>query len=187
MVGDIRGPLPLPGRLLPGGQLAMCGPNDRTLAPGPRAPDAGLAQSCLPLPPAPMNPLLSLEVAALAEGQEWTRRHLETLAQNQVNDWGAICPVSGVLLKYRKRQRLKLTTCAGVITLKTTRGFSSALGRWINPTREHCGLKPRQRISPELQSRLAFNATVTGSYEKAAATAQRWGTRISDDTVHSVV
>ena len=49
------------------------------------------------------------------------------------------------------------------------------------------GLKPRQRISPELQSRLAFNATATGSYEKAAATATRWGTPVSDDTVHAVV
>lgn len=134
-----------------------------------------------------MNPLLSLEVAVLAEGQEWTRRRLETRAQNQVNDWGALCPVSGLVLKYRKRQRLQITTCVGVITLKTTRGFSTALGRWINPTRERYGLKPRQRISPELQSRLAFNATVTGSYEKAAATAERWGTRISDDTAHAVV
>jgi hypothetical protein len=134
-----------------------------------------------------MNPLLSLEVAVLAEGREWTCRRLETQAQHQVDNWGATCPISGLVLKYRKRQRLKITTCAGVITLKTTRGFSTALGRWINPARERYGLKPRQRISPELQSRLAFNATVTGSYEKAAATAERWGTRISDDTVHAVV
>jgi hypothetical protein len=134
-----------------------------------------------------MNPLLNLEVEALAEGQEWTRRHLETRAQNEVNRWSAICPVSGLVLKYRKKQRLKLTTCAGVITLKTTRGFSPALGRWINPTRERWGLKPRQRVSPELQSRLAFNATMAGSYEKAAATARRWGTAISDDTIHAVV
>jgi hypothetical protein len=134
-----------------------------------------------------MNPLLNLEVQALAEGQEWTRRHLETRAQSEINRWSAICPVSGLVLKYRKKQRLKLSTCAGVITLKTVRGFSTALGRWMNPTRERWGLKARQRISPELQSRLAFNATVTGSYEKAAATARRWGTPISDDTVHAVV
>ena len=134
-----------------------------------------------------MNPLLSLEMQVLAEGQEWTRRRLETLAQNEINQWSAICPVSGLVLKYRKKQRLKLTTCAGVITLKTIRGFSTAQGCWINPTRQHWGLKPRQRISPELQSRLVFNATMTGSYEKAAATAARWGTAISDDTVHTVV
>jgi hypothetical protein len=134
-----------------------------------------------------MNPLLTLETQVLAEGQEWTRRRLETLAQNEINQWSAVCPASGLVLKYRKKQRLKLTTCAGVITLKTIRGYSTALGRWINPTRERWGLKPRQRISPELQSRLAFNATIAGSYEKAAATARRWGTAISDDTVHAVV
>jgi hypothetical protein len=134
-----------------------------------------------------MNPLLTLELAVLEEGREWTRQRLETLAQKQVNDWGAVCPLSGLVLKYRKSQRLTIMTCAGVITLKTLRGFSTAQGRWINPARERYGLKPRQRMSPELQSRLAFNATATGSYEKAAATAGRWGTPISDDTVHAVV
>jgi Uncharacterised protein family (UPF0236) len=134
-----------------------------------------------------MNPLLSLEQSVLAEGREWTRQRLETQAQKEVNDWGGICPESGLVLKHRKKQRLKVMTCAGVIVLKTTRGFSTALGRWINPARQRWGLKARQRISPELQSRLAFNATATGSYEKAAATATRWGTPVSDDTVHAVV
>lgn len=134
-----------------------------------------------------MNPLLSLEKSVLAEGREWTRQRLEIQAQREVNDWGATCPESGLVLKYRKKQRLKVMTCSGGIVLKTTRGFSTALGRWINPARERWGLKPRQRISPELQSRLAFNATATGSYEKAAATATRWGTPVSDDTVHAVV
>ena len=134
-----------------------------------------------------MNELLSLEQSVLAEGQEWTRRRLEAQAQSEVNLWGAICPLSGTVLKYRKRQRLKIITCAGVIVLKSIRGFSSALGRWVNPARERWGLKPKQRISPELQSRLVFNATATGSFEKAAATARRWGTTISDDAVHAVV
>lgn len=134
-----------------------------------------------------MNPLLILEQSVLGEGREWTRQRLESQAQREVNHWGAICPSSGLLLKYRKRQRLKVMTCAGQIVLKTTRGFSTALGRWVNPTRERWDLKPKQRISPELQSRLVFNATATGSYEKAAATAARWGTSVSDDTVHAVV
>jgi hypothetical protein len=34
---------------------------------------------------------------------------------------------------------------------------------------------------------LGFTAVHTGSYQKAAATAQRWGTPVSDDTVHAVV
>lgn len=134
-----------------------------------------------------MNPLLSLEQSVLAEGREWTRRRLEAQAQKQIDEWGARCPRSGRLLKYRKSQRLKLTTCAGVIVLQTQRGFSDLAGGWINPARQRWGLPSRQRISPELQSRLAFNATATGSYEKAAATATRWGTPVSDDTVHAVV
>jgi hypothetical protein len=134
-----------------------------------------------------MNPLMTLELQALNEGREWTRKRLEKLAQDEINGWAMNCPQSGELLLYRKKQRLKLTTTVGVIILKTTRGYSKAQGRWINPTRERWGLKPRQRVSPELQSKLAFTATLTGSYEKAAATATRWGTQISDDTVHAVV
>ena len=134
-----------------------------------------------------MNTLMNLELQALNEGREWTRKRLEKLAQDELNGWAMNCPQSGQLLRYRKRQRLKLITTAGVIVLKTIRGYSQAQGRWINPTRQRWGLKPRQRVSPELQSKLAFNATVTGAYEKAAATATRWGTPVSDDTVHAVV
>lgn len=134
-----------------------------------------------------MNSLMSLELQALNEGREWTRKRLEKLAQDQINGWAMNCPQSGELLLHRKKQRLTLTTTAGVIILKTTRGYSKAQGRWINPTRQRWGLKPRQRVSPELQSKLAYTATVTGSYEKAAVTAARWGTKVSDDSVHTVV
>lgn len=134
-----------------------------------------------------MNELLNLETEILTEGREWTRQRLEQRAQKAVNDWGVLCPQSGELLKYRKRQRLKLMACAGTIVLNTWRGYSRALKRWVNPARERWGLKPKQRISPELQSRLGFTATVAGSYQKAAATAARWGTPMSDNTVHAVV
>jgi hypothetical protein len=134
-----------------------------------------------------MNALLQLEVGVWAEGREWTRQRLESQAQKQVNDWGALCPQSGQGLQRRKRQRLKLMTCVGTIVLKSWRGYSEALQRWVNPVRERWGLKPKQRLSPELQSRLGFTATVAGSYQKAAATASRWGTPISDNTVHAVV
>ena len=134
-----------------------------------------------------MNELLSLEVAILSEGREWIRQRLEHQAQKQIDDWGVFCPKSGELLQRRKRQRLKLLICAGTVILKTWRGYSRALKRWVNPTRERWGLQPKQRLSPELQSRLGYTATVAGSYQKAAATAKRWGTPISDNTVHAVV
>jgi len=134
-----------------------------------------------------MNPLLDLEVAALAAGQEWTRQRLEHRAQKEIDQWGTFCPLTGAGLTRRKRQRMKLMTCAGTIVLQTWRGYSTALQRWVNPTRVRWGLKPKQQISPELQSRLGHTATVAGSYEKAALTAARWGTPISDNTVHAVV
>jgi hypothetical protein len=134
-----------------------------------------------------MNPLLILEQTVLVEGQEWTRQRLVGQLQRQVDIWGSQCPQSGQALARRKRQRLKLDTCVGPVVLKSWRGYSPGLKRWLNPARERWGLKPRQRISPELQSRLGFTAVHTGSYQKAAATAQRWGTPISDDTVHAVV
>ena len=65
-----------------------------------------------------MNALLSLEVAVLAQGREWTRQQLEGQAQKQIDDWGVYCPQSGELLKCRKRQRLRVMTCVGTFTLR---------------------------------------------------------------------
>jgi len=134
-----------------------------------------------------MNPLLSLEQTILGEGREWTRRRLEAQAQKEIDQWANRCPQSGELLTYRKRQRLKLTTCVGVIVLRTWRGYSAAMGRWVNPARHRWGLQSRQRLSPELQSRLGFTATATGSYEQAARMATRWGSPVSDDAIHGCV
>jgi len=60
-----------------------------------------------------MNPLLSLEQTVLGEGREWTRQRLEAQAQKEIDRWANRCPQNGELLTYRKRQRLKLTTCRG--------------------------------------------------------------------------
>ena len=37
------------------------------------------------------------------------------------------------------------------------------------------------------EQRLAYNAAITGSYEKAAEHAKRWGAAISDDAIHALV
>ena len=134
-----------------------------------------------------MNPLLSLEQNILVQGREWTRQQLATQAQKAADEWGNLCPQSGELLQRRKRQPLKIMTCSGVIELKTWRGYSVALKRWVNPVRHRWGLAPKQRVSPELQSRLGFTATATGSYQKAAQTAARWGSPVSDDLIHALV
>ena len=53
--------------------------------------------------------------------------------------------------------------------------------------REQWGLGKWARLSPELEQRLAYNDGVTGSYEKAAKHANRWGVAISDDAIHALV
>src|SRR5439155_7173734 len=40
------------------------------------------------------------------------------------------------------------------------------------------------RISPLLEDKLAFTVTATGSYQEAAAVAQKWGTEVDDSTLH---
>jgi len=133
-----------------------------------------------------MNPFLSLEQKILVQGREWTRQQLEIQAQKAADEWGNLCPQSGELLQRRKRQTLKIMTCSGMIELKTWRGYSVALKRWVNPARHRWGLAPKQRVSPELQSRLGFTVTATGSYQKAAQTAARWGSPVSDDLIHAL-
>lgn len=134
-----------------------------------------------------MNRLKELEAEVLEEGREWTRQRLKCRMEAQAKELGAICPDSGCLLKYRKTRPLTLLSCVGEITIEATSGFSKALGRRVHPAREYWNLAPHQRISPELEDRLAYTATQTGSYQKAALLAERWGTPISDDTVHAVV
>lgn len=95
-----------------------------------------------------MNPLLDLEVATLAAGQEWTRQRLEHRAQKEVDQWGASCPQTGAGLARRKRQRLQLMTCAGTIVLQTWRGYSTALQRWVNPTRARWGAPAQTTDQP---------------------------------------
>ena len=134
-----------------------------------------------------MNPLKDLETEVLKEGREWTRQRLQSRMQAQVNELGALCPDSGCLLKYRQSRSLTLRTCVGEIMIRVTSGYSKALKRRVHPVREFWKLAPQQRISPELEDLLAFTATHTTSYQEASTVAKRWGTPISDDTLHAVV
>jgi hypothetical protein len=49
------------------------------------------------------------------------------------------------------------------------------------------GLRPKQRMSPVLEDRVAYTAVQTGSYERAAQVAQKWGTPVDDSTMHRTV
>lgn len=131
-----------------------------------------------------MNRLRQLEQEALAEGREWTRRRLEKQLQDHSDALPAVCPKTGEGLKDVRWRDLQLRTISGVINLRVRHGYSWTLGEWVCPARQVWGLKAYQRLSPELQSRLAYTASETTSYEAAAQMATRWGCPVSDGCIH---
>lgn len=52
---------------------------------------------------------------------------------------------------------------------------------------ERWGLRAYQKISPWLEEKLAFTATLAGTYAEAAALAKNWGSPVEDSTVHTLV
>jgi hypothetical protein len=134
-----------------------------------------------------MNALRELEQEVLREGQEYTRRLLESHLQERINQIGTLCPHSGLALKEVEYRSLVLTTVVGEVRLKAAYGYSTHQGAWVTPARVVWGMVAHQRISPELQARVVETAAACGSYEKAARTATLWGTPLSDDAVHAQV
>jgi len=116
--------------------------------------------------------LLEMEKEVLQEGREWTRRRLQERLQAAADAILPVCGQSGLVLKRQRQTSFTLITVSGTVSIETTRGYSSARGSWHCPVREQ---------------RLAYNAAITGSYEKAAEHAKRWGAAISDDAIHALV
>ncbi len=131
-----------------------------------------------------MNKLRQLEQDVLAEGREWTRQRLEKRLQEQSDAMPAVCPKTGEGLKDVRWRDLQLMSISGGVKLKVRHGYSPALGQWVCPVRQAWGLQPYQRLSPELESRLAYTASETTSYEAAAQMATRWGCPVSDECIH---
>src|SRR5205814_5388578 len=93
-------------------------------------------------------------------------------------------PLSGQKAKHRQSQRMRLLTGVGEIAVKVWYGLDRGRGQWGSPMRQRWGLRPHQRTSPLLEDKLAFTVTATGSYQEAAAVAQKWGTEVDDSTLH---
>lgn len=134
-----------------------------------------------------MNVLREIEQAVLAEGREWTRRRLEEKLQQAANALEPVCPQSGRPLRATRWRDLQLHTVAGRVELRVRHGYSAALDQVVCPARTAWGLAAYQRVSPELEARVCYTATAVGSYERAAALAQRWGSPVSDDLIHQHV
>jgi hypothetical protein len=134
-----------------------------------------------------MNRLQELEQQVLEEGREWTRRRLQERLQKEIDEMGAVCLQSGLMLKKQRRRSIELRTVSGVVELKAWYGYSTAQECWIYPCRQAWNLEPYQRTTPELQSRLCYTAAQVPSYETAARMAARWGSPVSDDLIHGEV
>jgi len=131
-----------------------------------------------------VNRLRELEQNVLAEGREWARQRFEKRLQDHSDALAAVCPKTGEALKDVRWRDLQLITISGVVNLRVRHGYSPALGEWVCPARHLWGLKAYQRLSPELESRLAYTASATTSYEAAAQMATRWGSPVSDGCIH---
>ena len=81
---------------------------------------------------------------------------------------------------------MHLRTAVGVIELQVLHGQDPADEHWGCPVREHWGLTQHQQLSLALEDKLAFTVTATGSYEEAAAVAEKWGTKVEDATLHAL-
>lgn len=130
--------------------------------------------------------LATIETEVLAEGREWTRTLLQQRLQAEADTLTA-CPDSGLVLKKLRFHTFTLQTVNGTITIRAPYGFSTQTQRWVCPARRHWALEDHQRLSPAFEQRLAYSATATGSYEKAAAMAACWDSQISDDAIHALV
>jgi len=134
-----------------------------------------------------MTTLREFEQGILAEGREWMRRGLERKLQAESDALPALCPRSGAKLKNLRWRPLQLRTVVGTVTVQVRHGYSAALKQWHCPAREAWGLAAYQRLSPELEARLAYTATETGSYEAAAKMAATWDSPVSAGCIHQHV
>jgi hypothetical protein len=87
----------------------------------------------------------------------------------------------------RQKRRLTLQSSVGLVEIATDYGQQSGGGDWICPQREVWGIGPHQKMTPSLQDRLCFTATLTGSYESAAQVAGKWGCTADDSKLHVLV
>jgi hypothetical protein len=80
-----------------------------------------------------------------------------------------------------------LRTAVGWVRLEVWHGKDPGDKHWGCPVRERWGLKPHQELSPALEEKLAFTATLARTYEGAAQLASKWGCQVDDSLVHAVV
>ena len=82
---------------------------------------------------------------------------------------------------------MHLRTVVGVVELTIWQGQDPEDGHWGCPIRECWALGPHREMSPALEEKLAFTATLAGSYADAALLAEKWGCEVDDSVIHGLV
>jgi len=82
---------------------------------------------------------------------------------------------------------MTLRSVVGVVRLAVWQGQDPADKHWGCPLRERWGLRAHQQMSPALEEKLAFTATLSLSYEAAAQVAGKWGSAVDDSVIHALV
>jgi hypothetical protein len=95
--------------------------------------------------------------------------------------------LSGRTAHHRKEQTMHLRSVVGVVELAVWHGRDPQDGHWGCPIRERWGLPAHQQMSPALEEKLAFTATMAGSYEAAGLVAAKWGSAVDDSVIHALV
>mgnify|MGYP006268831307 CR=1 FL=1 len=84
-------------------------------------------------------------------------------------------------------REITITTRVGKVSVRGAYGQEPETGEWLMPIRVLWGMGPHETMSPVLEETLCYTATLTNSYEKAAALATKWGTPVDDSGVHDHV
>ena len=82
---------------------------------------------------------------------------------------------------------MHLRTVVGIVKLAVWQGQEGKQGTWGSPIKERWRLRPHQQMTPALEEKLAFTATLAGSYEDASQIAARWGSPVDDSVIHQLV
>jgi hypothetical protein len=96
-------------------------------------------------------------------------------------------PLSGRKARHRRREPMHVRSVVGVIELSVWQGQDGPKGRWGIPIRERWNLKAHQKMSPALEEKLAFTATLAGSYEDASQIAAKWDCAVDQSVIHQLV
>ena len=82
---------------------------------------------------------------------------------------------------------MQLRTVVGIVKLSVWQGQDPHDRHGGCPIRERWVLGAHQEMSPALEDRLAFTATLAGSYADAALLAGKWGCAVDDAVIHALV